>query len=172
MARPRRETPNAVLTPRRRSCIPRSLHCRFLVQPGTGVVPPIWVRRALLTVFWLGLIALDVVVIRFVLLPALSRNEAEVFLLVVVVVGVASFVWLWRRSSSTQPEHPSPRRKTWNRVGGVVTIGALAVAVVGTGGGIFLWLLPFCTGFLVVVFLKSLAPVTFLERQVRESLET
>jgi hypothetical protein len=134
--------------------------------------PSYWVRRALLTLFWLGLIALDVVVIRFVLLPALSRNEAEAFLLVVVVVGVASFVWLWRRSSSTQPEHPSPRRKTWNRVGGIVTFGALAVAVVGTGGGIFLWLLPFCTGFLVVVFLKSLAPVTFLERQVRESLET
>lgn len=93
------------------------------------------------------------------------------FLLVVIVVGVTSEVWLWRRSPSTQAEQPSPRRKTWTRVGTVVALGALAVAGGVTGGGIFFWLLPFCFGLIAVVFLKSLAPVTFLERQARERLE-
>jgi amino acid transporter len=133
--------------------------------------PSYWVRRVLFTLFWLGLVALDVVVFRFVLLPTLTQNAAGVFLLVVIVVGVASFVWLWRRSPSTQPELPLPRRKTLNRIGTVVAFGALVLAAVVTGGGIFFWLLPFCIGFFVVAFLKSLAPVTFLERQARERLE-
>jgi hypothetical protein len=132
--------------------------------------PSYWFRRVLLTLFWLGLVTADVAITVFLCLPLLDRTVAEVFLLVVVVVGVASGVWIWRRSPSTQPERPSPRRKTWNRIGTVVAFGALALAAIVTGGGIIFWLLPFGMGFFVVVFLKSLAPVPFLERQARESL--
>jgi amino acid transporter len=132
--------------------------------------PSYWFRRALFTLFWLALVAAEVAITAFLLLPTLNRNVAVVFLLLVIVVGFTSGVWLWRRSPSTQPEQPSPRRKTWTRVGTVAAVVALAVAGGVTGGGIFFWLLPFGLGFCAVVFLKSLAPVTFLEREAREML--
>jgi lipopolysaccharide/colanic/teichoic acid biosynthesis glycosyltransferase len=133
--------------------------------------PSYWFRRALFTLFFLALAALNMAFLMAVALTVKDRIGGEVLLVLAVVVGLASGIWLWRHIPPADSKAPS-RRATVSGAGTGAAAGTLARAVGGVFAGAFLLVAAILTvGPLVVVVLKSLTPVMYQERKARERLE-
>jgi hypothetical protein len=134
-----------------------------------------WFRRALFTLFCLGIVALYVGIIGSVLLASSGLSAQEdrivkaVLLLLVVGAGVAEGVWLWRRRPGLSK--PPSRGVIAGGVGAAAIVLILARAGVGLAGVLFFFVAIFTSGLVAVMFLKSLTPVLYGERQARASLE-
>src|SRR5689334_22377091 len=100
--------------------------------------PAYWVRRAGLALFFLALLALDVAIVASILAPMLQRDNQRApglfLLVVVVVVGTAMGVWVWRRD----PYVDSRSAQRAGRAGGAVGTGSGSLATSGIGFGAIL----------------------------------
>jgi uncharacterized membrane protein YfcA len=132
-----------------------------------------WARRAALSLLLLGLAALDVAILGWILVPML-RNDYQrpagiVLLTVVVVAGIAMGVWVWRRD-------PNRDRASSRRAVALGGAGGAAGAFSAAAGGIGAVLIPLAAlitvGPMLVYFIRSLTPVPFLERKARERLRS
>ena len=132
-----------------------------------------WVRRVGLSMFFLAFLALDLAIVASIVVPMLqkdSQRAAGLFLVVVVVVlGTAMGVWVWRRD-------PDRDRRSANRAGSAggaagAASGSLATAGIGIGGILIPVAVVITIGPMLVYFIKSLTPVPQLERRARERLE-
>jgi hypothetical protein len=137
--------------------------------------PSYWLRRALFTLFFLVLAALNVAFLVAVALNGRNSQQdrigSEVLLVLAVVVGLATGIWLWRQIPPADSKPPA-RRAVMTGVGTGAAAGTLARAVGGVLAGAFLLIAAILTvGPLVVVCLKSLTPVMYQERKARERLE-
>lgn len=133
--------------------------------------PSYWLRRALFTLFFLALAALNVAFLVAVALNGKDRSGSDVLLVLAVVVGLATGIWLWRHVPPADSKAPS-RRAIVSGAGTGAAAGSLARAVGGVFAGAFLLVAAILTlGPLVVMCLKSLAPVMYQERMARERLE-
>jgi hypothetical protein len=132
-----------------------------------------WSRRVALSVFFLALLALDVAIVASILVPMLqsdSQKPPGLFLLMVVlVVGTAMGIWVWRRD-------PDADRGSATRAGGAAAAGGAASGTLArAGSGLGAVLIPMAAvitvGPMVVYFIKSLTPVPPPERRARGRLE-
>ena len=133
--------------------------------------PSYWFRRALFTLFFLALAAINMTFLVAVARNGQNRIVSEALLALAVVVGLATGIWLWRHIPPAETKPPS-RRTAVSSAGTGAAAGTLARAVGGVLAGAFLLVAAILTvGPLVVVFLKSLSPVMYQERKARERLE-
>jgi hypothetical protein len=136
--------------------------------------PSYWFRRVVMTLLCLGVVGLYAGIIGGVLLSGLNSQDGRVvstvLLVLVVVVGFATGIWIWRRSPGGQSAQPS-RRTIW----GVAGTGAAAGTLVRAGwllGGVLIFFGAILTsGLVVVLLIKSFTPVLEPEQQARERLE-
>jgi hypothetical protein len=135
--------------------------------------PAYWVRRAGLALFFLALLALDVAIVASILAPMLQRGNQRApglfLLVVVVVVGTAMGVWVWRRD----PYGDRRSAQRAGRAGGAVgtASGSLGISGIGFGAILVPIAVAITIGPMLVYFIKSLTPVPVLERRARERLE-
>ena len=133
--------------------------------------PSYWALRASLSLIFLLLAVVDAAILGWILVPMLQNSYQRLpglFLLgVVVVVGAATSVWIWRRDPSR--DRVSSRRTVALGAGGGAA-GAFAGAMGGIAAIIFPLAALITVGPMLVYFIKSLTPVPALERKARERL--
>jgi hypothetical protein len=136
--------------------------------------PSYWFRRALLSLMFLGIVAVELWILGLLLeavRPTPNGQIVSVVILgVVVVVGVATGLWLWRRQSAGQSERVS-RRAIWGGASAGAAAGVLARAGSVLGAFFIVFGAIFTVGPFAVLFLMSFTPVPSPERQARERLE-